>query len=321
MTTLGTTSSTPTTGDEAAVRHRVLAQFRRYSGSALPGFFGAAAYDEVAIPAVAAAVDKTGRFDENFTDRSLRGGFSSTLALWGDAEDRAAEAQRLKHLHREVHGIGGNDFADVRYSALDPVLWNWIAVSGMFLILHSFTPSTGIALSADEEEAAYRQLLDAFEILRLPGRSSALPPTYADAKRYYDDMVTTRAQSNAFLDRSVERLEKLPLPTLLLPKPLALAISPLWLIVRRAVGRVIKICSFGIMHPGIRQVTDFHWSPRHDREFALYTQGLQLLWRLLPDRLLLVPLARNRLEYEKIVRLHRSVALDSFAPPGQCPVG
>ena len=63
-------------------------------------------------------------------------------------------------------------------------------------------------------------------------------------------MVATRAQSNPFLDRSVERLEKLPLPTLLLPKPLALAISPLWLIVRRAVGRVIKICSFGIIASG-----------------------------------------------------------------------
>jgi uncharacterized protein (DUF2236 family) len=305
----------------STVRPRVLAQFRRYSGSALPGFFGASAYDEVAIPAVAAAVDKTGRFDDNFTDRSLRGGLSTTLALWGDAEDRAAEANRLKALHRDVHGLGREDFADVRYSALDPVLWNWIAVSGMFLILHSFTPSTGIRLSVAEQEAAYRQLFDAFEILQLPGRSAGLPPTYADAKVYYDDMVATRAQSNSFLDRSVRRIGKLPLPTLLLPKPLAMAITPLWVIVRPAAGHFIKICSFGIMHPGIRQATGFRWEPRHDREFALYTFVLQLFWRSLPDRLLLVPLARNRLEYEKIVRLHRSVALDSFAAPGGCPVG
>ena len=41
--------------------------------------------------------------------------------------------------------------------------------------------------------------------------------------------------------------------------------------------------------------------------------------RALPDRLLLIPLARNRIEYEKLVRLHRSVALDSFAPPVGCP--
>jgi uncharacterized protein (DUF2236 family) len=128
-------------------------------------------------------------------------------------------------------------------------------------------------------------------------------------------------QANPFLDRSVRRLEKLPLPTLLLPKAVAMAITPLWLLVRPAAGRVIKISSFGIMHPEIRKVTGFRWQTKHDREFALYTSGLQLIWRFLPDRLLLVPLARNRLEYEKIVRLHRSVALGSFAAPGGCPVG
>jgi uncharacterized protein (DUF2236 family) len=201
------------------------------------------------------------------------------------------------------------------------VLWNWIAVSGMFLILHSFTPGTGITLSVAEQEAAYRQLLEAFEVLQLPGKSTGLPGTYADAQRYYDDMVATRAQPNPFLDRSVRRLGKLPLPTLLLPRSLAVAITPAWLLARPAVGHVIKICSFGIMHPGIRQLTGFTWSTRHDREFALYCSALQVMWRVLPDRLLLVPMARNRLEYEKIVRLHRSVGLGSFGVPGGCPVG
>jgi uncharacterized protein (DUF2236 family) len=163
--------------------------------------------------------------------------------------------------------------------------------------------------------------MEVFGGLQLPGRSAALPPTYADAKRYYDDMVAARAQPNSFLDSSVARLGALPLPTLLLPRPLAAAITPLWLIVRPAAGHVIKICSFGIMHPGIRGATRFEWKRRHDVEFALYTRLVRLLWRLLPDRLLLVPLARNRLEYEKLVRLHRSVALDSFATPGGCPLG
>jgi hypothetical protein len=42
---------------------------------------------------------------------------------------------------------------------------------------------------------------------------------------------------------------------------------------------------------------------------------------VLPERLLLIPLARNRIEYEKLVKVHRSVALESFAPPGGCPAG
>jgi uncharacterized protein (DUF2236 family) len=102
------------------VRPEVIAEFRKHTGSALGGFFGAAAFDEVALVPVAAAVDKTGRFAANFADRVVRSGFSSFLAIWGDPVDRAAEGERLKRLHKEVRGRGNGDFADVRYNALDP---------------------------------------------------------------------------------------------------------------------------------------------------------------------------------------------------------
>ncbi|MGH3561167.1 MAG: oxygenase MpaB family protein [Mycobacterium sp.] len=115
------------------------------------------------------------------------------------------------------------------------------------------------------------------------------------------------------------RLTRLPVPSML-PAAVRLPVTPLWLAVRPAAGRVMKVCSFGIMHPGVRKLTGFHWQPVHDVEFAFYTLLLQLAWRVLPDRLRLSPLAYNRLQYEKLVKLYRSVALDSYAPLG-CPVG
>lgn len=304
--------------DKDVVRPNVLADFRRHSGSILSGAFGAAAFDEVALVPVAAAVDRSGRFERNFLDRGVRSGFSAFLAIWGDAEDRETEGQRLQTMHRDVRGHGKGDFAEVRYSALNPQLWNWIAISGMFVVLHSFTPATGITMNTAEQEAAYAQLLKAFGAIELPGASAKLPQTYAEATRYYDEMVEKQLQSNEFLARVTAGLTRLPLPTLLLPGPIRLALTPSWLAVRPIAGRVIKVCSFGIMHPGVRELTGFRWQSRHDREFAVYTRLLQLAWRTLPDRLLLVPLAYNRLQYEKLVRLHRSVALDSFAPVS-CP--
>lgn len=304
--------------DKDVVRPNVLADFRRHSGSILSGAFGAAAFDEVALVPVAAAVDRSGRFERNFLDRGVRSGFSALLAIWGDAEDRETEGQRLQTMHRDVRGHGNGDFAEVRYSALNPQLWNWIAISGMFVVLHSFTPATGITMNTAEQEAAYAQLLKAFGAIELPGASAKLPQTFAEATRYYDEMVEKQLQSNGFLARVTAGLTRLPLPTLLLPGPIRLALTPSWLAVRPIAGRVIKVCSFGIMHPGVRELTGFRWQSRHDREFAVYTRLLQLAWRTLPDRLLLVPLAYNRLQYEKLVRLHRSVALDSFAPVG-CP--
>ncbi|MCA4751124.1 MULTISPECIES: oxygenase MpaB family protein [Mycolicibacterium] len=305
--------------DKDVVRPNVLADFRRHSGSILSGAFGAAAFDEVALVPVAAAVDRSGRFERNFLDRGVRSGFSAFLAIWGDAEDRETEGQRLQTMHRDVRGHGKGDFAEVRYSALNPQLWNWIAISGIFVVLHSFTPATGITMNTAEQEAAYAQLLKAFGAIELPGASAKLPQTYAEATRYYEEMVEKQLQSNEFLARVTAGLTRLPLPTLLLPGPVRLALTPSWLAVRPIAGRVIKVCSFGIMHPGVRELTGFRWQSRHDREFAVYTRLLQLAWRTLPDRLLLVPLAYNRLQYEKLVRLHRSVALDSFAPVG-CPV-
>lgn len=301
------------------VRPEVMAEFRRHSGSVLTGLFGAAAFDEVALVPVAAAVDKTGRFERNFTDRAIRSGFSALLAIWGDAEDRAAEGERLKQMHREVHGHGKGDFAGVRYSALSPRLWNWIAVSGMFVTLNSFTPVTGIELNDAEREAAYRQLLEAFRAIELPGKAAKFPATYAEATAYYDEMVRTDLRANPFLHRVTAGLGRLPLPSAL-PAPIRAAAGPLWSVISAGAGRVVKICSFGIMHPGVRELTGFEWQSRHDAEFTFYTHLAQLAWRILPDRLVLVPLAHNRLQYEKLVKLHRSVALDSFAPPG-CPMG
>ena len=301
------------------IRPKVMAQFRKHSGSVLTGLFGAAAFDEVALVPVAAAVDKTGRFERNFTDRAIRSGFSALLAIWGDADDRAAEGERLKRMHRDVHGHGKGDFAGVRYSALNPRLWNWIAVSGMFVTLNSFTPVTGITWNDAEREAAYQQLVESFRAIELPGKSGKFPATYAEAAEYYDEMVKTGLAANPFLDRVTAGLGRLPLPSSL-PAPVRAAAGPLWSVVSAGAGRVVKICSFGIMHPGVRELTGFQWQPRHDAEFAFYTRLAQTAWRVLPDRLVLVPLAYNRLQYEKLVKLHRSVALDSFAPPG-CPMG
>jgi uncharacterized protein (DUF2236 family) len=308
-------------GDSVAkdVRPKVIHEFRKHSGSVLGGFFGAAAFDEVALVPVAAAVDRTGRFASNFADRGVRSGFSALLAIWGDATDRAAEGNRLKTMHRDVRGRGVGEFTDVRYSALDPKLWNWIAVSGLFLVLNSFTPCTGITLTDDECEVAYQQLLDGFRSLELPGKSAKLPATYAEAAGYYDEMVRDELATNPFLQRVTKDLTRLPMPTLILPPAVRMALTPSWMVLRPLAGRVVKVCSFGILHPGIREMTGFRWDERHDREFAFYSRVLQLAWRTLPDRLLLIPLARNRIEYEKLVRLHRSVALDSFAPPAGCP--
>lgn len=305
------------------VRPEVIAEFRKHTGSVLSGVFAGAAFDQVALVPVAAAVDRTGRFAANFADRGVRSGSSALLAMWGDPADRLAEAEWLKQRHRDVHGRGRGDYRDVRYSALDPQTWIWVGVSGMFVALNTFTYCTGTVLRPEEKEAAYQLLREGFSGLELAARSGKLPPDLVSATEYYDAMVERELAANPFLVEQFAGLTRLPLPTLGLSPLARTVLMPLWLLLRPFAGHVIQVCSAEVMHPGVRGMVGFELKQRHHREFEVYVWLLRTAWRLLPDRLLLLPLAYNRLRYEKLVRYHRRFALDTFAPPsstaGGCP--
>ena len=65
------------------------ADVRWWLGSPLSlGLFGRLALDQVAYRPVAAAVDRSGRFQENFTDRGIRSLTYGMLMLFGDEADR-----------------------------------------------------------------------------------------------------------------------------------------------------------------------------------------------------------------------------------------
>ncbi|MEO9327083.1 oxygenase MpaB family protein [Gordonia aurantiaca] len=292
-------------------------QFRWHLGSLLFGFFVASFFDQVALAPVAAAVDRTGRFADNFVDRGLRSFGAEQLVLWGDDRTRDEFADRLKYLHREVRGTGHGAFAGTRYSALDPTLWNWIAMSAMMGYLHSFTPCTGIELTPDEEELAYALMLERFGVLQLPGKSYQLPATLADARRWYDEVVAERVQPNSFLDEVTEGLTRLPLPTIGLPPVVRTVLTPIWMLVRPLAGHVVKVCSFSILHPGVRAATTVRLGRREQWEFRLYQRLLQAAWRHLPRRIILTPMAYHQYRRERLARSYRSMQLDSFA--AECP--
>jgi uncharacterized protein (DUF2236 family) len=307
-----------------AIRPEVMTEFRKHTASALSAVFAGAAFDQVALVPVAAAVDRTGRFADNFANRGVRSGFSSLLAIWGDPVDRAAEADRLKMRHRDVHGRGAGDYHEIRYSALAPDAWVWVGLSGVYVALRTFTYCTGTVLRPAEQEAAYQMLRESFSDLELSAESGKLPATLADASSFYDRMLDTELRSNPFLVEQFAALTRLPLPTIGMSAPARAALSPLWLLVRPLVGHVIQVCSSKAMDPKMQELTGFRLRPHHDLEFAVYTSVLRAAWRLLPDRLLLAPLAYNRLQYEKLVHVHRKYALDTFSVPaersGGCPI-
>jgi uncharacterized protein (DUF2236 family) len=291
-------------------------ELRWYTATWLLGLFGGALFDQVALPAVAAGVESTGRVRYTPWARAARTAASEQVLIWGDASDSRAESERLRELHRDIKGVGYNG---VRYSALTPESWNWILISTFLMHRNAYTPLTGKQLSPADDQALWEEFRQNTAGLQF-GSQAGLPATYVEVRDYYDKIVREKGTANKTLDGAVDSMQRPPMPP-----ALPMIAKPAWAVLAPPIGHVVTTYSFGIMHPGVRKLTTVRWSRARDAEFALLCLALQSVYRTLPKKLAYTPLAYNRWQYEKLVGDYRSLGLTSFSPdaavPSGCPLG
>jgi uncharacterized protein (DUF2236 family) len=297
----------PTATDSVSATTDVGDRFERFTGSVFVGLFAAALFDQTMLPAVAAALEDTGRIRYAPLQRALRTAASDQIVFVGDEVDRRAEAERLIRLHRDVKGVGANG---VRYSALNPQSWNWILISTFFMHRGAFVAITGERLSAADDQAIWDRFRQLTADLQLPGRS-ALIENYGELSSYYDRMAADSLEATPMLDRVVEHAVRPARPNFL-----PAAAAPIWQLTAGEVGHFLAVLGFGIMRPEARALVPMTWTRRHDVEFAFATAALRIAYRGLPARLTDTPLARNRRQYERIMNKYKGIGLASFAPDG-----
>lgn len=294
--------------------HELAADVRWWMGMPLAfGLFGRLALDQVAYREVAAAVDASGRFAENFTNRGIRSYLWGPLMLFGDEGDRHATIDRLKRMHGEVRGRGRGDFDGERYSALDPDLWKWVGTSSALVFYTGYVTTYGARLSAEEREVVYRTVLSMSDA-GLPSERSEPPRTVAEMTAYYDEVAATKLAPNSFLEWANDSFSALPVPTLVGPRWLHRVITPLWRALTPALSRPARICGEGAAHPRMRELLGVTWTPAKQRELQCYLAVLRWSRRALPACLLLEPLAYNRHRYERLRAAYARPQLTSFAP-------
>ncbi|TXH17041.1 MAG: DUF2236 domain-containing protein [Mycobacterium sp.] len=289
------------------------ADVRWWLGSPLSlGLFGRLALDQVAYRPIAAAVDWSGRFQQNFTDRGIRSLAYGMLMLFGDEADRRSDTEELKRLHGGVRGTGNGEFADTRFSALDPELWNWIAVSSLNRFYRGYVAVRGAELDAEQREVVYQTVRWMTSYLELPSARAKLPETLADMEAYYDRVAEKHLADNAFLQYADDSFDSLPMPALV-PKQMQVLLSPLWSALTPIALRIPKVLGQRHAHPKMRELLDIRSTPVTRLEYALYLKASQLAWRYLPRAVVLDPLAYNRYRYERLRSAYHGVQLDSFA--------
>nr|WP_319944438.1 oxygenase MpaB family protein [Nocardia macrotermitis] len=297
-------------------RERALAEdVRWFLGSPLGGVFGGLALDQVAYRRIAAAVDRTGRFADNFTDRGVRSAAFTALMAFGDPTDRETFRGDLKRLHADVKGTGRGEFAEDRYSALAPELWIWVAVSSLHVFYRAYLTIGAPRLDERDRELVYRTMRAEMAYLELPSRAGKLPETVREMLDYYDQVAATELADNEFL-RFARRGFLAPPPSkILIPPGLHPVLAPIWRVLVKLAARPTIVCSDAVAHPRMRELFGVRATARDRLEFAIYVRILRVAWRRLPRRLALSPLAYNRYRYERIRRRYRNVLLDSFAAP------
>lgn len=317
-TPIGSTAPTPAHPKTPAYNgYRSLAEWCRNdpeldamrweTASLFIGAFGGTLIDQASLPQIAAGLAKTGRFtdrDENM-GRLLRTAIADQVAFWGDEEDRQAEYKRLKKLHGEVKGEWGG----VRYSALSPENWNFVLISTFFGYRNAIPAITGKRYSPREDEKFWQFFRAASTDVQLPGRG-ALPATFAEAERFFEDTVNADyIKPNRIVDDIIEGIRKPGMPWFFPEQA-----RPLWNLLGPIAGHVVLVCSLGIMHPRVKAITNYTWTARHDLEFFVITRLMRIGNRVLPKRLTWQPLAYNRWTYERHVRAYLRSELTSFKP-------
>lgn len=298
--------------------HELAADVRWWMGMPLAfGLYGRLALDQVAYREVAAAVDASGRFAENFTNRGIRSYMWGPLMLFGDDGDRRATATRLKNLHGQVRGRGKGEFEGERYSALNPALWKWVGTSSLLVFYTGYVSTYAKQLDAEQREVVYRTIL-AMSDYDLNSDQAAVPATVAEAEEYYNSVAATELADNDFLQWANASFDAMPVPTLFGPHWLHVLITPLWRVATPLLSRPAWICAEAAAHPRMRELLGVEWNSRRAWEFRVYTGLIRTARKHLPKWALLEPLAYNRYRYERLRTAYAAPQLDSFAtPPGQ----
>jgi uncharacterized protein (DUF2236 family) len=210
----------------------------------------------------------------------LRQTVRAMLSLtFGGEKDRTATLERIRAIHRRVHGrlpmAAGIFPASTPYSAEDPALLLWVHVTLLESIPLVYERLVA-PLTETERDAYCREA--AAVVIDLGARSDEVPRRWSDVKRYLD-----RVYSSGAITVSAQARE---LAVAVLSPPFAPLIAP--------VAGINRLVTAGLLPEAVRDQYGFAWSHAHERRLARAFAAVRACRRLLPRHVAWWPEARAR---------------------------
>lgn len=259
---------------------------------------------QVAHPVVGAGVLEHSEFQRTPWKRAYRTHISTMRFIYGLGSGARTEGSRLLDLHKSIKGV---DTSGRRYHALHPKAYAWVHFTlAQFMVDTAYwfdRPFPG-----EECEQMWREFRAVGRALGI--KDHHMPADWAAAQAWFHEIVETRLEATSSTYDVLDSISAPPPPSRFIPRPL-------WSLVARPAGSLIRLTTLGTTPGPLRERMGISWPQREQRRFERFARLVRGLMRVLPEPLAYVPLA-----YFTILRArqqHRARAKSPACPAGGKP--
>lgn len=235
---------------------------------------GATLVLQVAEPSVGAGVEQHSQFPDQPWRRLYATVMSLATIVYGTSEQAAAEAQRLRQLHRTIQGV---DARGRRYAALRPAPWAWVhgTLAWSVIRLNELfrTPFT-----AAEVERYWREWLEVGRLLGV--RAGDLPDSYAGFRAVMDAAARDTLEDNRSVRAVLDAVSAIPAPGWLART------RPAWQpLIGRPLGSLMRVVTIGALPASVAELLELRLTPDERRSLDRFTGAVAGLRRAVPPPL------------------------------------
>jgi uncharacterized protein (DUF2236 family) len=256
---------------------------------------GSAFLLQVMHPAIGAVVGQRSTYRTDPWGRAARSFASVQTWVYG-GQAAIDEGHRLRRMHMT---LDATDEQGRYHHALSADPWAWVPLTAYHAVCNYSRYFLPRALTDDQLETAYYEVLRMCRILQVPERS--LPPTTDAYRTYFDDMVEHVLEDHATAHQVLATAAQSPPPPWL-PAPL----RALWPAAGRVGGELNRLVTVGALPPAARDKLGLRWTRTDEAGLRAFGALAGRLNAQLPERVKYMPIAYHA---RRAARARRSLDL------------
>jgi uncharacterized protein (DUF2236 family) len=276
---------------------------RRVSGDVRSALMAGSVFTlQVAHPLVSAGVAEHSMYKEDPWTRLRDVDASGRRFLWIDEASARAEGARLRHLHKDIRGVGPDG---KRYHALDPHGYGWVHMVFLDTMVRQ-TELFGDPLTRADEE---RLFLEWYEGALFFGiRDKDLPQSLAEYRARFDHALRYELEHTSVVAELLGDKSGLARPRALRRVPRAA-----WHAVVRPLHARSQWLALACLPPAYRARVPYPWTTHDEARFQSFCLLVRRTFELTPTSWWLLPDAR-RIERDRSNGERTSTSARTSAP-------